>query len=130
MLQFRCALQFEGSSTSSGLASITAADRIAFAQAGNSSLPSLKLKLLAQWSSTSPKAGLSSPSNFSNPQPAHNMQIVNFIANHWQDLGAGLALVIGGARIIVKITPTPKDDSILDSVVGFLKHVGLHIDSK
>ena len=130
MLQFRCALQFEGSSTSSGLAFIMAADRIESAQAGNSSPPSLKLKPSAQWFNISPKAGLSSPSNFSNPQPTHNMQIVNFIANHWQDLGAGLALVIGGARIIVKITPTPKDDSILDSVIGFLKHVGLHIDSK
>jgi hypothetical protein len=130
MLQFRCALQFEGSSASSALASIMAADRIESAQAGNSSQPSLKLKLLVQWFSTSPKAGPWSPSNFSDPQPTHNMQIVNFIANNWQDLGAGLALVIGGARIIVKITPTPKDDSILDSVVGFLKHVGLHIDSK
>jgi hypothetical protein len=36
---------------------------------------------------------------------------------------AGTVVLV--ARVIVKITPTPKDDSVLDSVIGFLKHLGL-----
>ena len=31
------------------------------------------------------------------------------------------------ARIIVKLTPTPRDDSIVEKVVSVLKTVGLHI---
>jgi hypothetical protein len=34
------------------------------------------------------------------------------------------------ARLIVKLTPTPTDDGIVEKVVGFLKVVGLHIDDK
>lgn len=39
-----------------------------------------------------------------------------------------LGAVIIIARFIVKITPTPQDDSILEKIVGFLKHVGLVIE--
>jgi len=41
---------------------------------------------------------------------------------------AGAVVIL--ARIIVMLTPTPADDSILEKVVGFLKAVGLHIDEK
>lgn len=34
------------------------------------------------------------------------------------------------ARVVVKLTPTPADDSVLEKVVSFLKAVGLHIDNK
>lgn len=33
-------------------------------------------------------------------------------------------------RLIVKLTPTPKDDTFLDDVVTFLKHLGLSISDK
>jgi hypothetical protein len=36
---------------------------------------------------------------------------------------AGTVVLV--AKAIVKITPTPKDDTILDSVITFLKHLGL-----
>ena len=36
--------------------------------------------------------------------------------------------VIVLARIVVKLTPTPQDDSVLEKIVGFLKALGLHID--
>lgn len=36
--------------------------------------------------------------------------------------------VIVLARLIVKLTPTPADDSFLEKVVAWLKHIGLHID--
>lgn len=31
------------------------------------------------------------------------------------------------ARVIVKLTPTPGDDSWLEKVVTVLKHLGLHV---
>ena len=34
------------------------------------------------------------------------------------------------ARLVVKITPTPKDDTALEKVVGVLKHLGLHVADK
>ena len=54
--------------------------------------------------------------------------MIQFIISHTDELINLLVCVVLGARIIVKLTPTPKDDSILEKVVGFLKHLGLHID--
>lgn len=54
--------------------------------------------------------------------------ILDFIKNHGTELVALAGAVVMGARIIVKMTPTPKDDSVLEKIVGFFKHVGLHID--
>ena len=41
---------------------------------------------------------------------------------------AGAVVIL--ARVIVKLTPTPTDDSVLEKIVAFLKTVGLHIDDK
>lgn len=40
---------------------------------------------------------------------------------------AFLTALVGLARIIVKLTPTPDDDTKLEKFVEFLKHIGLHI---
>lgn len=58
------------------------------------------------------------------------MQIVNWITSNWTDVIALAGGVVILARIIVKLTPTPADDSLLEKVVGFLKGLGLHIDEK
>jgi hypothetical protein len=56
--------------------------------------------------------------------------IISFVAaNHQQIVEATVSLVLA-ARLIVKLTPTPADDSVLEKVVGFFKHLGLHIDKK
>lgn len=51
----------------------------------------------------------------------------NWIQGH----GAEIIAIIGGtvmlARLIVKITPTPKDDAFLAKVVKVLKEIGLYI---
>jgi len=52
---------------------------------------------------------------------------MNWITENFTNIMAIVGAVIVLARIIVKITPTPKDDSILEKVVGFLKAVGLQI---
>lgn len=58
------------------------------------------------------------------------MSILNYIASHWVEIGAAVGLIMGGARIIVKLTPTPKDDTILEKIIGLLKHVGLNVTDK
>ncbi|NBT67702.1 MAG: hypothetical protein EBT78_08080 [Betaproteobacteria bacterium] len=56
--------------------------------------------------------------------------ILPWITDNMTTIVAIAGAVVILARIIVKLTPTPADDSILEKVVGFLKAVGLHIDEK
>ena len=55
------------------------------------------------------------------------MNIVNFITSHWVELGSAAALIVGAARIIVKLTPTPKDDTVVEKIINALKHIGLYV---
>lgn len=57
-------------------------------------------------------------------------QIISFVIDNRETLIAIIGGVTFTARLIVKLTPTPKDDTILEKVIGVLKHVGLHIDNK
>ena len=52
---------------------------------------------------------------------------MNWILNNWQEVINAMAAVMIAARIIVKLTPTPADDSALSKVVDVLKALGLHI---
>jgi hypothetical protein len=56
-----------------------------------------------------------------------NMNIWNWITANWTEIVAALGGIVLAARIIVKLTPTPADDSALEKVVNFLKTLGLHI---
>jgi len=56
-------------------------------------------------------------------------QTIVYIASHYTDIISAIGGLVIAARIIVKLTPSPTDDSVLETVVGFLKHIGLHIDS-
>lgn len=53
---------------------------------------------------------------------------MNWITENWQNIVAGLGGIIIVARVIVKLTPTPVDDTWLSKAVSVLKSVGLHID--
>lgn len=55
------------------------------------------------------------------------MQIWNWITSNWTDIVAAVGAVVIAARVVVKLTPTPKDDSVLEKIVNFLKTLGLHI---
>lgn len=55
------------------------------------------------------------------------MQIINWFIAHYSELLAAATSIVIAARVIVKLTPTPKDDSALASVVEWLKHLGLVI---
>ena len=52
---------------------------------------------------------------------------MNWITENFTNIMAVIGAIIVLARIIVKLTPTPSDDSILEKVVKFLKAVGLQI---
>jgi DUF1009 family protein len=55
------------------------------------------------------------------------MNAWNWITQNWTEIVAAVGGVVLAARIIVKLTPTPKDDSLLEKVINFLKGVGLNI---
>jgi hypothetical protein len=56
--------------------------------------------------------------------------IFQYITENAQALLGALGAVVVAARLIVKLTPTPADDTFLDRIVTVLKHVGLHIEPK
>ena len=55
---------------------------------------------------------------------------MEWFAQHWTEVIAGIGAAVILARIIVKLTPTPADDSALERVVNFLKTIGLHVSDK
>jgi hypothetical protein len=56
--------------------------------------------------------------------------IISWVTENFASIVAVAGAVVMLARVIVKLTPTPADDSILEKVVSFLKAIGLHIDPK
>jgi hypothetical protein len=57
------------------------------------------------------------------------MEIVNWVVANWVNIAQIIAMVIGVASIIVKMTPTLKDDNILLPVVKFLgKYIALNVN--
>jgi hypothetical protein len=55
---------------------------------------------------------------------------MNWITENFANIMAVVVAVIVLARIIVKLTPTPADDGVLDKIVAVLKTLGLHINDK
>ena len=47
-------------------------------------------------------------------------EIINFIQNHYDELLAIIGGIVSTASIIVKLTPTTKDDKILKYIIDFL----------
>jgi len=53
--------------------------------------------------------------------------IVSFIQAHWDNIIKAYLAIVGLASIIVKLTPTLKDDDVLKGVIRFLgKYVALN----
>ena len=55
------------------------------------------------------------------------MNAWNWITSNWTEIVAAIGAVVIAARVIVKLTPTAKDDSALEKFIALLKTVGLHI---
>lgn len=55
------------------------------------------------------------------------MTLIDFLEKHWTDIMLILTGIISIASVIVKLTPTKKDDNVLDKI---LKIVSLHKKQK
>jgi len=53
---------------------------------------------------------------------------MEWLTQNWQTLTAGVGAVVILARIVVKLTPTPADDTVLAKIVDVLKSIGLKLD--
>jgi hypothetical protein len=54
--------------------------------------------------------------------------MIDFITQNWQTITAGAGAVVMLARIVVRLTPTPADDTALARVIDVLKAIGLKLD--
>lgn len=52
-------------------------------------------------------------------------EIINFFQNHYDELLAILGGIVSIATVIVKLTPTTKDDAILTKIVNILEKFSL-----
>lgn len=52
--------------------------------------------------------------------------ILNWIMENWSDVAQAALATIGAAQLIVRLTPTPKDDEILAKALAVLKAIGLN----
>jgi len=56
--------------------------------------------------------------------------IVNWFQTNWLQIAQAMAAIIGTASIIVKLTPTLKDDTILLKVIKFVgKYIALNVNA-
>ena len=51
--------------------------------------------------------------------------IINWIVANWAYIVSAIAGVIFVASIIVKLTPTQKDDSVVKKIIDFLGHLSI-----
>lgn len=56
------------------------------------------------------------------------ISFATWIAAHWVEIGVAIGYGIAAARIIVKLTPTPADDTALAWVINVLRHLGLQLE--
>ena len=55
------------------------------------------------------------------------MNVVNWTVEHWTDIVAIYLGLIGVASIIVKLTPTLRDDTVLKTIIRFVsKYIALN----
>jgi predicted metal-dependent phosphoesterase TrpH len=55
------------------------------------------------------------------------LEIIKYVQANWAQIAQAIAAIIGAASIIVKLTPTLKDDNILLGVIKFIgKYIALN----
>lgn len=58
------------------------------------------------------------------------MNIISLIQHNWADIANGIAYLIAIASIVVRLTPTLKDDSALLAVIKFVgKYIALNVNA-
>jgi len=51
---------------------------------------------------------------------------MEWLTIHWTDIVQVIAYIIAGASVIVKLTPTLKDDAVLAQIIKFLAVLSLN----
>lgn len=54
--------------------------------------------------------------------------VFQWCLDHYQGALNALIALVGAARLIVKLLPSPKPATRLEAAVTWLKHLGLHIE--
>jgi predicted metal-dependent phosphoesterase TrpH len=58
------------------------------------------------------------------------LEVIKWFQANWVQIAQAIAAIIGAASIIVKLTPTLKDDTILLKIVKFLgKYIALNVNT-
>ena len=58
------------------------------------------------------------------------LEVIKWFQANWMQIAQAIAAIIGAASIIVKLTPTLKDDTILLKIVKFLgKYIALNVNT-
>lgn len=52
-------------------------------------------------------------------------QLINWCTQHWQDVLAIIGGVVSVVTVIVKLTPTQKDDAVLGKIIAVLSALSL-----
>ena len=52
--------------------------------------------------------------------------MIEFIQSNWVGILEAAGLIVAGASVLVKLTPTPKDDAILAKIIAVLNLVALN----
>jgi len=56
--------------------------------------------------------------------------IISYVQNHWLEIVSVYTSIVGLASIIVKLTPTLRDDDVLKGVIRFVgKYIALNRSS-
>lgn len=57
------------------------------------------------------------------------INIWNSISGNWKEIASVIAYIIAGASVIIKLTPTLKDDNIFLPIVKFIgKYIALNVN--
>lgn len=54
------------------------------------------------------------------------MDVINWITAHWTDITTIIAYTVATASIVVKLTPTVKDDQILANIIRILDMLAIN----
>lgn len=50
---------------------------------------------------------------------------MDFIIENWEEISIAVASLVTAASIVIRMTPSKKDDAIFNKVVGFFSALGL-----
>lgn len=54
------------------------------------------------------------------------IEMVEYIKTNWKDILAIIGGVVSVASVVVKLTPTQKDDTVLDKIISVLVYFSLY----